>query len=66
MIGFSPPTFLIGILLTDLFAVTLGWLLLFGRGEAVRIGWWTTGCFTVSGLKALILPSVTLGLFEMT
>jgi len=32
----------------------------------VRIGWWTTGLLTVSGLKALIMPSITLGLFQMT
>ena len=49
-----------------LFAVTLGWLPSFGRGDVVRIGWWTTGLLTVSGLKALIMPSVTLGLFQMT
>ena len=66
LIGISLPTFLIGILLIYLFAVTLGWLPSFGRGDVVRIGWWTTGLLTVSGLKALILPSITLGLFQMT
>ena len=66
LIGISLPTFLIGILLIYLFAVTLGWLPSFGRGEVVRLGWWTTGLLTVSGLKALILPSITLGLFQMT
>src|SRR2546421_2819900 len=66
LIGISLPTFLIGILLIYLFAVILGWLPSFGRGEVVRIGWWTTGLLTVSGLKALIMPSVTLGLFQMT
>jgi peptide/nickel transport system permease protein len=64
--GVSLPTFLIGILLILVFAVNLGWLPSFGRGETVAIGWWTTGLFTVSGLKALILPSITLGLFQMT
>jgi peptide/nickel transport system permease protein len=44
----------------------LGWLPSFGRGDVVRIGWWTTGLLTVSGLKALIMPSITLGLFQMT
>src|SRR6201999_2449306 len=52
LIGISLPTFLIGILLIYLFAVVLGWLPSFGRGEVVRIGWWTTGLLTVSGLKA--------------
>jgi peptide/nickel transport system permease protein len=66
LIGISLPTFLIGILLIYLFAVTLGWLPSFGRGDVVRIGWWTTGLLTLSGLKALILPSITLGLFQMT
>ncbi|HKU07297.1 MAG TPA: ABC transporter permease [Bradyrhizobium sp.] len=66
LIGISLPTFLIGILLIYLFAVTLGWLPSFGRGEVVKIGWWTTGLLTVSGLKAIIMPAVTLGLFQMT
>ena len=63
--GVSLPTFLIGILLILVFAVDLGWLPSFGRGETVAIGWWTTGLLTTSGLKALILPSITLGLFQM-
>ncbi|HTQ83882.1 MAG TPA: ABC transporter permease, partial [Pseudolabrys sp.] len=63
--GISLPTFLIGILLIFLFAVTLGWLPSFGRGDTVAIGFWTTGLLTISGLKALVLPSVTLGLFQM-
>ncbi|MGY8679267.1 ABC transporter permease [Bradyrhizobium sp. UFLA05-153] len=66
LIGISLPTFLIGILLIYLFSVTLGWLPSFGRGEVVRIGWWTTGLLTLSGLKALIMPSITLGLFQLT
>jgi peptide/nickel transport system permease protein len=66
LIGISLPTFLIGILLIYLFSVTLGWLPSFGRGETVKLGWWTTGLLTASGLKALIMPSITLGLFQMT
>jgi len=67
LIGISLPTFLIGILLIYLFSVTLGWLPSFGRGEVVKLGnWWTTGLLTASGWKALILPSITLGLFQMT
>jgi peptide/nickel transport system permease protein len=64
--GVSLPTFLIGILLILVFAVYLGWLPSFGRGDTVQLGWWSTGLLTVSGLKALILPSITLGLFQMT
>ncbi len=66
LIGVSLPTFLIGILLIYLFSVQLGWLPSFGRGDTVEIGGWTTGLFTGSGLKALILPSITLGLYQMT
>jgi len=66
LIGVSLPTFLIGILLILVFAVVLGWLPSFGRGETVAIGWWTTGLFSWSGLKALILPAVTLGVYQMT
>jgi peptide/nickel transport system permease protein len=66
LIGISLPTFLIGILLIYLFAVLLGWLPSFGRGEVVMIGGWSTGLLTVSGLKALIMPVITLGLFQMT
>ena len=67
LIGVSLPTFLIGILLIYLFSVELGWLPSFGRGETVTLtGGWTTGFLTESGLKALILPSITLGLYQMT
>jgi peptide/nickel transport system permease protein len=67
LIGISLPTFLIGVLLIYLFAVILRWLPSFGRGEVVRLGsCWTTGLLTVSGLKSLIMPSLTLALFQMT
>ena len=66
LVGVSLPTFLTGILLILVFAVTLGWLPSFGRGDTVLIGGWSTGLLTVSGLKALVLPAVTLGLFQMT
>ena len=66
LIGVSLPTFLIGILLILVFAVLLGWLPSFGRGDTLQLGWWSTGVLTVSGLKALILPAITLGLFQMT
>ena len=66
LIGVSLPTFLIGIFLIYVFAVKLGVLPSFGRGEVVRLGFWRTGLITASGLKALILPAITLGLFQMT
>jgi peptide/nickel transport system permease protein len=66
LVGVSLPTFVIGILLIYLFAVILGVLPSFGRGEAIQIGWWSTGFLTISGWKAIIMPSVTLALFQMT
>ncbi|WP_121065997.1 ABC transporter permease [Chachezhania antarctica] len=66
LIGVSLPTFLIGIVLIYVFSVEMGLLPSFGRGEVVRIGGWTTGFLTESGLKALILPAITLGLYQMT
>ena len=66
LIGVSLPTFLIGILLIYVFAVELNMLPSFGRGAVVDLGGWRTGFLTESGLKALILPSITLGLYQMT
>jgi peptide/nickel transport system permease protein len=66
LIGVSLPTFLIGILLIYIFSVELDLLPSFGRGETVMIGNWSTGFLTTSGLKALILPAITLGLYQMT
>ncbi|WP_102108938.1 ABC transporter permease [Oceaniglobus roseus] len=66
LIGISLPTFVTGILLILVFSVWLGWLPSFGRGEVVDIGWWSTGFLTLSGLKALVLPSVMLCLFQLT
>jgi peptide/nickel transport system permease protein len=66
LIGISLPTFLIGILLIYIFSVTLGVLPSFGRGEVTRIGFWTTGLLTASGWRSIVLPAITLGLFQMT
>jgi peptide/nickel transport system permease protein len=66
VIGVALPTFLVGIVLILIFSVNLGWLPAFGRGEVTDLGGWTTGLLTLGGLKALILPSLTLGLFQMT
>ena len=66
LIGVSLPTFLIGILLIYVFAVQLQLLPSYGRGETVRLGWWSTGLLTRSGLAALVMPAVTLGLYQMT
>src|SRR6266403_763193 len=66
LVGVSLPTFLIGSRLILVFAVLLGWLPSFGRGAVVHIGWWTTGFLTAEGWRAIILPAITLALFQMT
>ncbi len=66
LIGVSLPTFLIGILLILLFAVTLHWLPSFGRGEVDMWGGWSTGFTSVDGWRHLLLPSITLAIFQLT
>jgi peptide/nickel transport system permease protein len=66
LVGVSLPNFLIGIFLILIFAVWLGVLPSFGRGDTVKIGFWSTGLLTTSGLKALILPAITLGFYPVT
>ena len=63
--GVSIPTFVIGVLLIALFSVGLGWLPAFGRGTVVDLGGWTTGLLTSSGWLALILPALTLAIFQV-
>ena len=65
LLGVSLPTFLIGILLILIFSVSLGWLPSYGRGDTIRVGWWSTGLLTTSGWQHLILPAVTLSLFQV-
>ncbi|MCS0494554.1 ABC transporter permease [Ancylobacter sp. MQZ15Z-1] len=65
LIGVALPTFLIGIALILTFSVWLGWLPSFGRGQVVSFGWWSTGLLSWSGIRALVLPSVTLGVFQL-
>ncbi|MFM8623440.1 MAG: ABC transporter permease [Betaproteobacteria bacterium] len=66
LLGVSLPTFLIGILLILIFAVMLGWLPSFGRGEVVKFGTWTTGLLTAKGWQHIVLPAVTLAIFQLT
>jgi peptide/nickel transport system permease protein len=66
LIGVSLPTFLIGILLIMLFSVTLGWLPSFGRGDVTTIGSWSTGLLSIKGWQHLLLPSITLSVFQLT
>lgn len=66
VLGVSLPSFAVGILLILVFSVTLQWLPAFGRGEVVQLGWWSTGVLTPSGRRSLILPSITLSMFQIT
>lgn len=66
LVGVSIPTFVIGIFLIFLFGVYLGWLPTFGRGQTVQLGWWQSSLFTLEGWRSLILPSLTLGLYQLT
>jgi peptide/nickel transport system permease protein len=66
LLGVSLPTFLIGILLILIFAVMLGWLPSFGRGDVVQMGLWSTGLLTAKGWQHITLPAVTLAVFQLT
>ena len=66
LLGVSLPTFLIGILLILVFSVHLGWLPSFGRGEVVRVGGWTSGLLHPDGWQHLVLPAITLAIFQLT
>ena len=66
IVGVSLPSFLVGILLILTFSVTLGWLPGYGRGDVVRVGWWSTGLLTPSGRAAIVLPALSLSLFQIT
>lgn len=62
----SLPSFVVGILLILVFSVTLGMFPAFGRGDVVDLGWWSTGFLTKTGLMALVLPSISLSLYQVT
>jgi len=66
LLGVSLPTFLIGILLILLFTVHWNLLPSFGRGEVVQLGWWSTGLLTRQGWTHLLLPGITLAIFQLT
>src|SRR4051812_10188041 len=66
LLGVSLPTFLIGILLILVFAVMLGWFPSFGRGETVQVGWWSSGLLTRDGWHHVVLPAITLAVFQLT
>jgi peptide/nickel transport system permease protein len=64
--GVTLPTFVVGIMLIVVFSVKLGWFPSFGRGDTVQLGFWSTGLLTASGWRAIVLPAITLALFQVT
>lgn len=61
IVGVSIPVFLIAIILIWIFAVYLGWLPSFGRGDTIVLpGGWTTGLATWDGIRHMVLPSISL------
>ena len=65
LLGVSLPTFLIGIFLILIFAVLLKWLPSFGRGDTVDLGGWTTGLLSADGWRHLVLPAITLSVYQL-
>lgn len=66
LVGVSLPTFIIGITLIYIFAVHLRWLPSSGRGGTIEFGWWKSSLLTIEGWRSIILPAITLSLFQLT
>ena len=66
LIGVSLPTFIIGITLIYIFAVHLRWLPSSGRSGTIMLGPWKTSLMSVDGWRAILLPAITLSLFQLT
>jgi peptide/nickel transport system permease protein len=64
IIGFSVPTFWIGLVLILTFAVTLGWLPAGGRGETVPLFGVEWSFLTADGWRHMLLPAINLSLFK--
>ena len=64
--GVSLPTFIIGIALIYVFAVNMRILPSSGRSGTVDLGWWKTSFLSVDGWRSIILPAITLSLFQLT
>ena len=65
ILGFSLPSFWVGIMLIMFFSIRLGWLPTMGRGETVQIFGMGFSMFTLDGLRHLLLPALNLGLFSL-
>ncbi|MDA9765559.1 ABC transporter permease [Alphaproteobacteria bacterium] len=66
ILGFSMPTFWVGILLIMFFSVNLGWFPSTGRGETATYFGMTSSIFTADGLSHLFLPAFNLALFKLS
>lgn len=66
ILGFSLPTFWIGMMMIMLFSVKLGWLPASGRGETVNLLGVPLSLFTADGLSHLLLPALNLALFKIS
>ena len=66
LLGVSLPSFLVGIVLIELFSVLLGWFPSYGRGTTVQLGAWSTGLLTADGWRHIALPAFTLAVYQLT
>jgi len=66
ILGFSLPTFWVGLMLIMLFAVMLGWLPASGRGETVSIFGFETSLLTLNGWQHIALPAFNLALLKIS
>ena len=66
ILGFSMPTFWVGIILIMFFSVHLGWLPSTGRGDVATYFGVTSSAFTLDGLSHIFLPAFNLALFKLS
>ena len=66
IVGFSLPTFWVGLMLIMVFAVMLGWLPSTGRGPTATFLGVTSSMFTIEGLRHLLLPALNLALLKIS
>ena len=66
ILGFSLPTFWVGLMMIVIFSVELGWLPAIGRGQTVEVFGVRWAFFTVDGLKHLFLPALNLSLYQIS
>ena len=65
ILGFSLPTFWVGLMLIMVFSVWLGWLPPTGRGETVNVLGIELSFLTADGIRHLLMPALNLALFKL-